>query len=38
MATAIPRPITSSSVTEIPVNMNVFLTASQNSLEPKASV
>ena len=38
MAMAMPSPIASSSVTEMPVKMNVFFTASQNSLEPKASV
>ena len=38
IASAMPSPITSSSVTEITVNRNVVLTASQNSLEPNASV
>ena len=38
IASAIPSPSTSSSVTEMPVKRNVFLTASQNSEDPSASV
>jgi hypothetical protein len=38
MASAMPRPITSSSVTETPVNRKVLRTDSQNSDDPNASV
>jgi hypothetical protein len=38
MASAMPRPITSSSETEMPVKMNVFFTESQNSVDPNALV
>ena len=37
IASAIPRPIRSSSDTEMPVNRNVVTTASQNSDDPSAS-
>ena len=38
IASAMPSPIASSSVTEMAVNRNVVFTASQNSVEPNASV